>query len=157
MLRPKYPLDPVEKLRKARVDEAIGALAKKIRGREEAEVRQRVVAAAHVRAEAEAEEVRDGERAALLRGELMVADLARGEAWEHVERAARLERENEAARAAERESALRGDEERARDELESRKADADVVARDRAGWKERETKRELAKEEESQAEAWRKR
>lgn len=154
MRPPKYPLEPLALLREKRVDHAVGVLAEAIRGRDAAE-RSRL-AADRKRQEhaAAAERVRSEESKALDGGRLRAADLAHAAAWE-----ARISTEREAiASAVERaraeEVGARAGEARSLDEVASRKADARVVANDRARWDDAQRKQFEAREEEALSEAW---
>ncbi len=155
MRRPRYPLEPLADLRARKVEGAVQGLAKAVTQREQAEherVRREQDRAAQ---EAKAARVVQEEREALARGELQAADLARAHAWQlrsESEHAA-LTNAVEQARAAEA-GALKAEGE-ARDQVAARRADADVVDRDRARWTDAERKRADAKEEEAMAEAFR--
>jgi hypothetical protein len=155
MRRPQYPLEPLADVRDRRVDDAVRGLA--------TAVSQREATARHARAVEQAAEshavgvdrVKRAEREALGRGDLRAADLAHAHAWElrvEAERAA-LAVEEQRAHAAER--AAGEAELRSREELARRRADAEVVAKDRARWEAAQRKRADAKEEESMAEAFR--
>ena len=155
MLPPKYPLSPLGALRNKRVDDAAHDLATKTRARTAAERAHQLAQENLDRHGAAAALVRESEAGALARGDLRVADLARADAWEvrigaeDVALASQVERTraNEAA-------ALEG-EQRTRALLTSRRADADVVTKDRARWSDRLRKRVEARDEEAAVEAWR--
>ena len=155
MRPPKYPLEPLAELRDRRVDEAVGELAKALRDREEAE-RARQAQERDGRAHAAAaDRIRRAEGEVMGHGGLRAADLAQAAAWE-----ARIAAEKEAlasgiARARADEAAATGQERRALDEVAARKAQAQVVAKDRARWDAARRKRVDAREEEASAEAWR--
>jgi hypothetical protein len=155
-MRPrKYPLDSLAAQRARKVEGAAVGLAKAVAERERAEVER--VAAEQKRAaqEARAASVLAVEQDALDRGELRAADLARAHAWQlrsEAEHAALTARVDE-ARTAETDAAK--GEGSARGEVAQRRADADVVEKDRARWTAEERKRADAKEEEAMAEAFR--
>jgi hypothetical protein len=155
MSGPKYPLEPLVKLRERQVEGATEKLAKAVEERERAECARLAAEEARVRAEAAARALRDAERDALEKGELRAGDLHRAQAWEigvkgEEERLAQkvASAEREATRASEQE-------EGARKNLAAREADAEVVEKDKARFDARNQQRELAKEEEAAAEAWR--
>jgi len=155
MRRPQYPLEPLVDVRERQVDDAVRGLASAVSLREAAATRARAIEQAAESHAAGVDRVKQAERDALGRGELRAADLAHAHAWElrmEAERAA-LAAEGERARAAEK--AAGETELRSREELALRRADADVVAKDRARWEAVQQKRAEAKEEESMAEAFR--
>jgi hypothetical protein len=155
MRPPKYPLEPLAELRDKRVDLALDDLAAATRGRDAAE-RERLASEQGCRAHAAAaERLRDAEESALARGELRVADLANAGAWEIRVASEHQALASEVDRARVAEAGARVGEERAQGEVASRKADAQVVAKDRARWRSRQAGREEAKEEEASTEAWR--
>ena len=151
----KYPLEPLAFLREKKADQAGRALAGAVLERERAGRAVRATEQrreAHVRA---AVQTRAAERAALGRGELRVADLAREDAW-------RLRAEAEAAalaaavgRARAAEAKAGEDVRAAQESLASRRADVNVVARNRAQWEGERARRTEAREEEASFEAWR--
>ncbi len=151
----KYPLDPLAKLREQHVDEATRELAAAVRARETAEQHARQAESDERAAEERARVVREAERAKLEGGELTVADLLRADAWgvavaaEKDRLAARVER------AVTAESEARTGEAQQRTTVAARKADAEVVEKDRANWTEQVRKDTLGREEEEGVEAWR--
>jgi len=155
MRPPKYPLEPLAKLREEQADAAVRGLAVAVAGRDAAE-RDRGTAeqrrAAHAAA---AIRVREAEQQALDRGELCVGDLARAGAWEM-----RVASEDETmasavSRAREVETRARELEQAARGEVATRKAGAEVVDADRARWHDAQRKKAEAREEEAAEEAFR--
>ena len=156
MKRPTYPLEPLGKVREARVDGATSELAAAVGAREDAESRRAAAETARARAKDEALAMQAEEREALERGELTVADLMRENAWEVRVRAEDATHAEKVARAAEGEAAAVDDESRARESLSEKKADAKVVENDRERWSVQQKKRADAKEEEDAAEGWRK-
>lgn len=155
MRKAKYPLESLQRVRDAKVEDATSELGKAVSARETAErerARAEAVKEEHRRA---AEEKRASERKALEEGQLRVADLARRDAWEFGvnAEAARLAQVEGAAKA--KESDARDAEQTARESLALKKADADVVAKDKARFVEQRQKRALASEEEAAEEAWR--
>jgi hypothetical protein len=155
MTRAKYPLEPLAKVRAHATSAQAAELAKAVRERTRAEAERRAADAARARAEASASEVRAREGEALSRGQLTVADLARGDAWEARVRAEGAALFEDVARAAEGEAAASDQETHARAELAQRRADADVVEKDRARFDQGQRRREEAREEEGAEEAWR--
>ena len=155
-MRPsKYPLETLAAQRQRQVDDAVKGLASAVSAREAAERRRIVVGEQRVAHEAQAAGVRDAERGALERGDLSAADLARAHAWQlrAEAEAAAIAAEEQRARAAEATSA--DGQTRAQDQVAARRADADVVAKDRARWSDRERKRADVVEEDAAAEAFR--
>ncbi|WP_394843688.1 hypothetical protein LZC95_42395 [Pendulispora brunnea] len=157
MPRKPYPLETLLDLRTRRVEDATVELASAIRARESAEQRRQALEAVRARAAAEANVARNAERDALDQGALRAVDLQRGGAWETVARAEREAMDAKVEHAALAEQSAADSEARARGELVQRKADADVVDKDRSRYLERARKRIVAMEEESASDAWRKR
>jgi len=157
-VRPKkYPLDPLAQLRAKQVDDATRELAATVKAREEAERAEALARSERQRLAEESKAVRDAERAALERGELRASDLMNADAWAlraREEEAMAARREIEATK---RTGAAKVGEEHARDRTAQRRADADVVERDRAKWEDRERRVTEAKAEEAAEEAWRRR
>jgi hypothetical protein len=155
MRPPKYALTPLFELRESKVREASRELAKRAEARVLAEGGRR---AAEERRDAHSvivEQVRKAEGTALDRGELRAADLARADAWELRVAAERAAIEAEVKRARTTEARAREGEHSARGDLIAGRADADVVANDRARWNEGMRKRADTKEEEAASETWR--
>ena len=155
MRRPQYPLEPLANVRERQVDDAVRGLATAVSQREAAARHARSVEQAAESHAAAVDRTKRAEREALGRGELRAADLAHAHAWElrmEAERAA-LDVEGERARAAE--SVAGEAEQRSREELARRRADAEVIAKDRGRWEAVQQKRAEAKEEEATAEAFR--
>jgi hypothetical protein len=155
MRPPRYPLEPLAKLREDQADAAVRGLAVAVAGRDAAERDRRTVERQRDDQEAAATRVRDAEQEALARGELRAADLARAGAWE-----TRVASEGEAmASAVERargaESHAREVEQSAQGEVAARKAGAEVVGADRARWQDALRKKAEAREEEAAEEAFR--
>ncbi|WP_394833197.1 hypothetical protein LVJ94_42515 [Pendulispora rubella] len=157
MPRKSYPLEVLLDLRNRRVEDATVELASAIRARESAEEQRQALEITRARAAAEASVARAAERDALAQGVLRAADLQRGGAWERVARAEREAMDAKVEHAALAEQSAADDEARARGELVQRKADADVVDKDRSRYLERARKRIVAMEEECASDAWRKR
>jgi hypothetical protein len=155
MAAKKYPLDPLAKLREQHVDAATRELADAVRAREAAERRARAAKEEQEQAEARARAVQAAEQAKLERGELKVADLMRADAWgvAVAEEKRRLDADVERATTAASE-ARAGEAER-RTVVAARKADAEVIEKDRAKWTEQARKDALVREEEEAGEAWR--
>jgi ParB family chromosome partitioning protein len=155
MRRPRYPLESLAAHRARKVEGAVQGLAKAVAEREQAGQARLAREQARAAQEATAASIARAERDSLERGELQAADLARAHAWQlrsEAEHAA-LTSAVDQARAAEA-GAVKG-EGQARVQVAERRADADVVDRDRARWTAVERKRADAKEEEAMAEAFR--
>jgi len=155
MASKKYPLDPLLKVREKEAERATRALADAVRAREDAERAKRAAEEAKQRAEDEARAIREAEDAKLAGGELKVADLMRGDAW-----AAGVATEHErldaqVATAARSLDEARTGEGRAKADMTSRKADVDVVEKDRGKWQDRGRREADARDEQEAAEAWR--
>jgi len=151
----KYPLDPLAKLREQHVDEATRELAEAVRAREAAEQRTRLAERERATAEERARFVREAERAKLEGGELKVADLQRADAWSVAVDEEQKQLAERVARASSVESDARTGEAQQRATVATRKADAQVVEKDRAKWTEKAQKDAQAREEEEAQEAWR--
>ena len=151
----KYPLDPLAKLREQHVDEATRELAEAVRAREAAEQRTRLAEREKATAEERARLVREAERAKLEGGELKVADLQRADAWSVAVDEEQKQLAERVARASAVESDARTGEAQQRATVATRKADAQVVEKDRAKWTEKVHKDAQAREEEEAQEAWR--
>jgi hypothetical protein len=155
-MRPrKYPLDPLARLREKRVGDATRLLSDAIRARQEAEQREESAQARKDDAAKEVLAVGGRERSALERGELRADDLALGAAWKVRMDADRAELEGQLAKALSQTSAAQAQEGTAQDGVARARADAEVVARDRAKWEEAGRKKEEAAEEEVADEAFR--
>lgn len=155
-MRPrKYPLDPLARLRSKQVGDATKLLADAIRAREEAQRAEKAALARRDLAVEDARVLAEREAVALDRGELRAEDLARAAAWSARVEIDRVELERCLARAAEGTQAAEAREEGAQGATARARADAEVVARDRARWDEGERKKRDAVEEEGAAEAFR--
>jgi hypothetical protein len=155
MRPPRYPLEPLAKLREDQAEAAVRGLAKAVAGRDAAERARRSAEERRNAHEAAAERVRRGELEALGRGELRAGDLARAGAWE-----TRVATEGEAMaseviQARGVEALARDAEHAARTEVATRKAGAQVVDADRARWRDGLRRKAEAKEEEAAEEAFR--
>lgn len=155
MRSPKYPLDPLLRLRDRQVELTAGELARSARAREDAERAHAAAELAQAQHRAAAAEMRAKEHDALARGELRAVDLATGEAWglrvqgedRILEGRAHATRENEAqAQAREREAKAR---------LADRKVDAEIVHKHRGRFDEIQRRGAEARDEEASFEAWR--
>ena len=155
MPSPKYPLKPLLEHRERKVDDATAELGGAVRAREDADAARARAEVQRREAEERAARVRAEEAERLDRGELSVADLARGQAWEVGARAqiGRLTAAVEVAEA--RVDEARSEEAEARVELARKMADRDVVAKDHARFEDRRKKQGLAAEEEAAEEAFR--
>lgn len=155
MRPPRYPLEPLAKLRGDQADAAVRGLAAAVAGRDAAERERRLAEQRRDDHEAAAARVREVEQEALARGELRVGDLARAGAWE-----TRVATESEmmtsaAERARGAETQAREVERTAQGDVAARKADVEVVGADRARWDGALRKKAEAREEEAAEEAFR--
>ncbi|MBX3203495.1 MAG: hypothetical protein KF764_00440 [Labilithrix sp.] len=153
MPSPKYPLKPLLEHRERKVDDATAELGDAVRAREAADAARARAEATRRDAEERASHVRAEEAERLGRGELSVADLARGQAWE-IGASAQIRRLTEAVEVAEQDVAeARDGEASARVDLARKMADRDVVVKDEARFVDGLRKRALAAEEEAAEEA----
>ena len=153
---PKYPLEPLREHRDRHVDAATVQLGDAVRAREAADEARRRAEDERREAAARAAGVRDSEAERLVNGELRVADLARAQAWEHAASAEMDALGRAIARADGTLAAAHESEQEARAALAQKKADLDVVEKDRARFdagtrKAREAGEEEAAEEVSAA------
>jgi hypothetical protein len=155
MRPPRYALEPLAKLREEKVDAAVRGLATAVAKRDEAERGRRATEERRAAHEAAAARVRQAERDALERGELRAGDLARADGWEVRVAAERASIAADVEQARSTESRARDAEQQAKGEVASRKADAEVLEKDRARWTDDLRKRGEAREEEEAAEAYR--
>ena len=146
---PRYPLEPLARLRDGKAEEAAQALAGSVRAREEASLAVRAAEARRDAHGSAAAAVRERERATLARGELRAADLARADAWSFRVAAEKiaLGAAVESARAGE--SKAREGEKSAQGTLAARQAEAEVVAGHRRRWEGERSRRLEAREEEA--------
>jgi hypothetical protein len=155
-MRPlRYPLEPLATLREDAVDAAVRGLAAAVAGRASAERERRISEQRRDAHEQGAARARAVEAEALARGELRVGDLARGGAWETRVASEREAIAGDVERARRAEARAREGEQGARGEVSARKADAQVVEKDRDRWHDGLRKKAEAKEEEAAAEAYR--
>ena len=157
MRRPKYPLDPLARVRKKGVDEATRRLADAVATRDGAEARERAAENERRGHEDRARAVREAERDALDRGDLRVGDLGVAAAWEVRDRAEAQALAQAEEKAHAEAASARAGQVAAQVGVAQRKADAEVVEKDRGRWEERLRKKAEAKEDEAAAEAWRRR
>lgn len=153
MVSPKYPLQPLLEHRARGVDDATASLGDSVQRREQAEAAQRRAEATRHSAKEQQASLRDDERKRLGRGELSVADLARGGAWEVGAQAALGVLARAVDVAGTKAGDLRDTEAEARDALARSMADRDVVVKDRARFDAQGKKAALAAEEEAAEEA----
>jgi len=155
MRPPRYPLEPLAKLREDQAAAAVRGLAAAVAGRDAAERDRRTAEQRRAAYEAAATRVREAEHEALALGQLRAADLARAGAWETrvASEGAAMASAEEHARGAE--TRAREVEESARGEVAARKAGAEVVGADRARWQDALRKKAEAREEEAAEEAFR--
>jgi hypothetical protein len=155
MRPPRYPLEPLAKVRTDQADAAVRGLAVAVAGRDAAERERREAETRRQAHEEAAARVRDAEQEALARGELRVGDLARAGAWETRVASEGATLTSTVDRAQGAENRARHVEQTARGEVASRKADVEVVAADRARWDASLRKKAEAREEEAAEEAFR--
>jgi hypothetical protein len=154
-MRPRrYPLDPLAKLRGKEVDSATKLLSDAIRARQEAQRAEEAALARTESAAAESRVVKEGEEAALARGELRAEDLARAAAWRVRDEVDRADLGRRLAQAGQGTLLARGREKDALDVMARVRAEAEVVARDRARWETEARKKDEAVEEEAASEAF---
>jgi hypothetical protein len=157
MRPPRYPLEPLAKLREDQVDAAVRGLARAVDGRGAAERARQTAEQRQEAHTAAASRVRDAEGEALARGELHAADLAHAAAWEARVASERAAIAGVVGRARAAELQARAAEQTAQGEVATRKAGAEVVAADQTRWREALRKKGEAKEEEAAEEAFRRR
>lgn len=155
MPSPKYPLKPLLEHRERAATDAKAELGNAVRRREAADAARARTELARRSAEESAAAVRADEAERLLRGELRVADLARGASWE-IGATAHIADLTRAVEVAEHQvSEARSGEENSRLALAQKLADRDVVAKDQSRFDERNRKRAGVAEEEAAEEAFR--
>ena len=150
---PKYPLEPLREHRDRKVEHATAELGAAVRESEAADDAKRRAQQERVDAAARATTLRADEARRLANGELRVADLARGEAWEHRASAEMADLDRALVRADGKLGAARELEVGARAELAQKKADLDVVAKDEARFHAGVRRAREASEEEAADEA----
>jgi hypothetical protein len=155
-MRPrKYPLAPLEKLRRERVDSTVKGLASAIVTHEEAERQRLELERERALLAREASAVRDAEARALVEGRLSVADLQRQGAWVARQEWEDAERGRAVSAARDREGESKKAEERARADVAAAEAEARVVERHHERWNAAGRRASELAEEEGAAEAWR--
>ena len=155
MRPPRYPLDALAAQRARKVEGAALGLGKAVAAREGAEEQRRAREQQRASHETRAARVVTAERESLERGELHAADLARAHAWQLRTEAERAALQAEVDRAAAALIEARGAEGALRHEVATRRAEAEVVEKDRARWTAEARKRADANDEEAMAEAFR--
>ncbi len=148
----KYPLEPLVKLRQRQVDGATEKLAYAIAERESAQRKRRAAEDERVRVDQAASAVRSAERDALEEGALRAGDLQRAQTWEIGIGEQKKRLAQQIATASQEEERAHTLEDRARTELASREADAELVDKDKARFDAKSLQLDLAKEEEAAAE-----
>ncbi len=155
-MRPRrYPLESLAEVRQRAVDVATGRLSSAVKARDAATKARQAAEQMRLDHERAAAHVKEAERDALGRGDLRAADLAREATWElriATERA-RLSTGVDRTKAAEAEAS--DGQRTAQIGVASRRADADVVAKDRARWDDARKKSAEARDEEAATEGWR--
>lgn len=155
-MRPRqYPLEPLAKVRQRAVDVAIGRLSFAVKARDAATKARQAAEQMRLDHERATAHVKDAERDALERGDLRAADLAREATWglRIATERARLSAGVDRTKAAEAEAS--DGQRKAQVGVASRRADADVVAKDRARWDDARKKSAEARDEEAASEGWR--
>ena len=151
---PKYPLEPLREHRDRHVEAATVELGDAVRAREAAAEAKARAEAERREAEARAAAVRSVELERLESGELSVADLARGQAWEHAAGTELADLGRAVSRADDRVAAALDAEGHARLELARKKADLDVVAKDKVRFEDGVRRAGEAAEEEAAEEVF---
>jgi flagellar biosynthesis chaperone FliJ len=153
MRRKKYPLEPLVRMKKDRVETKTRELGQAISTRETLEKsRERKEADRDIAREG-ANHVRREERSQLEQGTLKVLDLAREGTWELRVRAEDVKRTRDVDEARTAEAGARGAESRAKANVAEASAEHESVQRHQERWNTEAKKAEEAKEEESLAEA----
>jgi flagellar biosynthesis chaperone FliJ len=129
---PEYPLEPLREHRDRHVEAATVQLGGAVRAREAADEARRRAEQERCEAETRIAGLRNSEAERLANGELRVADLARAQAWEHGASAEIDALGRAVARADGSLAAAHETEQEARATLAQKKADLDVVVKDRA-------------------------
>jgi hypothetical protein len=155
MRPPRYPLEPLAKLREDQADAAVRGLAVAVAGRDAADRDRRTAEQQRDTHTAAAARVRDAEGDALARGELRVGDLARAGAWETRVASEGRTMASAVERARGAETQARAVEQSAQGEVATRKAGAEVVGADRARWNDALRRKAEARQEEAAEEAFR--
>jgi hypothetical protein len=153
--RRQYPLEALAEVRQRAVDVAMGRLSFAVKAKDAATKARQSAEQLRLDHERAAAHVRDAERDALERGDLRAADLAREATWglRIATERARLSRGVDRTKSAEAEASE--GQRTAQVGVASRRADADVVAKDRARWDAARKKSTEARDEEAAAEGWR--
>jgi hypothetical protein len=155
MPKRSYPLEPLVRVRKLRLDAAERALADAAAARSTAEQARAGADRANEAHRHATSIVTEAERAALSRGELSAGDLARADAWSRAQDAEGGRLADAVARACATEERARSVEAQARAALASHAADVRVVDEHAARWRDGERARADRAEEDEAAEAWR--
>lgn len=155
MRPPKYPLESLARVRQRAVDVAMGLLSSAVKARDAATRARHAAEQTRRDHERAAARVQEAERDALERGDLRAADLAREATWglRVASERARLSAGVERTKADEVEA--QDGQRKAQTGVASRRADADVVAKDRARWDDVRKKSAEARDEEAASEGWR--
>jgi dTMP kinase len=152
--RPKYPLEAVEEIRRARKEEATSALASALSAEDRAKEARTRAEEARRAVEGEQAAVRAIELARLETGAARAADLVQRVTWEVAERG-RLEAAARAEQGArERELIAVRARELARTDLAKATAAHAVVEKHRGRWAQKQLAHEERRDEEGAAETW---
>jgi len=148
VVTPKYPLDPLRRVRAENVDQNTRALSEAVRhveaARDEAERRERM----KHELEDSLATIAGAERERLQRGELTVADAARGAAWgvaAQMQRVSQARAVDEAQTTYARAVSLATDRQKG---LAEARASADLVEKHHRQWKQAREAEAIAKDEE---------
>jgi hypothetical protein len=153
-MRPrKYPLEPLVRLKKERVESTTRQLGKAVLARESAERRHEEAASAQRQGDARASRVRTEERDLLEKGELSAADLIRANAWEVRVQTEGAERAHAVDAAQATMTTQRRRELDAQAEVARSRGEAKAVDRHEARWIAAREKVREAEEEEATSEA----
>lgn len=151
---PKYPLDPLARLRSKQVEDATTVLAASVRARESAATEREAAERKRDVHEAHAARERRASMDALGRGELCAGDLMQKHAWEHRVRTEAEELALGVDGARSLECSACEAETRAQSAAAQRKAESDAVAKDEARWRKERSSRAESRDEDAAAEAW---
>jgi len=149
----KYPLDPLKRLRAEKVDQGARALSKALGDVERAEAERDHRELAKRELERSLAEVERAERDRLERGEMSVADLARGAAFGIAGEMQRTAHEKAVEQARSIHATALSHAEERRQGLASARADAEVVEKHHQTWQKARDAEAISKEEESAEEA----
>ena len=150
----KYPLDPLKRVRAEKVDQRARALSEALGEVERARMERERCELAKKELERSLSEVARSESEKLERGELLVADLARGAAFGVAGEMKRAVHEKavEQAKSSHAKATTRAEE--SRQVLASARADAEVVEKHHQKWQKAKDAEAIAKDEENAEEPY---